>query len=296
MNLTAPSQVRALLARHGIHPRRRLGQHFLIDANILRKVVEAAGLSPHDNVLEIGPGLGTLTRALAERARHVLAVELDQRLLPVLAETVGDRPNVRVVLGDALEVDLFSLCGGVSGDGWKVVANIPYNITGPLVARLLCFGEVSSPFKRVVLMVQEDVAQRLVALPGTRNYGAFTVLANYHATVEMVMRVPPSAFFPPPEVHSAVIRMDVHGSPRVEADPKVFLRVVKAAFGQRRKALRNTLRNAPITAPPDGKHGGRENREDVDSLLARAGIDGSRRGETLTLEEFAALARAAALC
>ncbi len=274
MNLTAPSQVRALLKRYGLRPNRRLGQHFLIDANVLAKVVAAAELGPLDNVLEIGPGLGTLTHELARRAGRVVAVELDRALLPVLEETLAGLDNVTVVHGDAVRVDLAALCGGTAA--WKVVANLPYGVTGPVVARLLESGR----FALLVVMVQLEVAQRMLAGPGSRDYGAFSVLVRYYAEPELVARVPATAFLPPPEVGSAVVRLRARAAPPVDADPRAFFAVVRAAFGHRRKSLRNALQ-AGLAATA----------RDAGRLPREAGLDGERRGETLSLEEFAALAR-----
>lgn len=281
--LTAPSRVRDLLARHGLRPDKRLGQHFLVDANILGKILEAAEISASDRVLEIGPGLGTMTRALAERAARVVAVEVDRRLAPVLAETLAGRENVAVVTGDALRVDLEALCPGGPGS-WKVVANLPYYITAPLVARLLEHGAGAGRppgrFSRLVVMVQEEVARRFAARPGTKEYGAFSLLVRYHAEVDPVVRVSPTCFFPPPEVSSAVVRLRTRPAPPVEADPGVLFAVIRAAFAQRRKSLRNALAGGAAAPFPE-----------AEAALEAAGIDGARRGETLTLEEFARLAR-----
>lgn len=291
INLTAPSQVRALLDRYGLRPNRRLGQNFLIDANILGKIVAAADLQPDDAVLEIGPGLGTLTRELAGRAGRVVAVELDRLLLPVLQETLQGYDNVTLVHGDAVRMDWAALCpseavtagrsdGNVS-DGrrrWKVVANLPYYITGPVLARLLPSGL----FSLVVVMVQMEVARRMSAVPGSREYGAFSVMVQYYAEPELVARVPPAAFFPPPDVCSAVVRLKIRTRPPVEADSRLFFTVVRAAFRHRRKSLRNALESG-LPARAAGEAG---------FLLRKAGIDGSRRAETLSLAEFASLANA----
>lgn len=288
VNLTAPSQVRELLTRHGLRANRRLGQHFLVDANILAKVVEAAGLTPADCVLEVGAGLGVLTRELAARAGRVLAVELDRGLLPVLAETLAGLGNVELIHGDALALDLRSLAAHrppAPGGVWKAVANLPYQVTGPLIMGLLGAEDPAwgaSPFRLGVFMVQWEVARRLLAAPGSGDYGAFTVLARYRARVELVTRVSPRSFLPPPEVESAVVRLAPHSAPPVEARAERLRQVVRAAFGQRRKSLRNAL--AALPAPWGGPQAAQ--------LLAAGGIAGERRGETLSLEEFAALARA----
>lgn len=287
LNLTAPSQVRALLQRFGLSPDRRLGQHFLVDRNILHKVLEAAELRPEDRVLEVGPGLGTLTRELAARVGRVVAVEIDRRLRPVLGATLADYPNVQVIYGDIISADLSLLCAeaGETAGGWKVVANLPYYVTGPVVARLLEFGHETppdgAPFALLVVMVQHEVARRMVAPPGGKDYGGFTLLVNYYASPELVARVPAAAFLPPPEVGSAIVRMRPREHPPIPAGREQFFAVVKAAFGQRRKSLRNAL----AAGLPDGE-------AVAAAVLRLAGIDGGRRGETLTMEEFGALAAA----
>ncbi len=279
--LTAPSRVRDLLARHGLRPDKRLGQHFLIDANILAKILDAAELSAADAVLEIGPGLGTVTRELAARAGRVVAVEVDRRLEPVLRETLAGRVNVDLVFADALRADLSTLCPG-GARSWKAVANLPYYITGPLLARLLEHGAPDGRppgrFSHAVVMVQEEVARRFTARPGTKAYGAMSLLVQYHAEVEPVTRVSPTCFFPPPEVSSAVVRLRIRSAPPVEADPRVLFGVIRAAFAQRRKSLRNALTG-----------GGGPAR--AEAILGAAGIDPARRGETLSLEEFSRIAR-----
>lgn len=284
VNLTAPSQVSALLRRHSIRPNRRLGQHFLIDRNILEKVVRAAELASGDRVLEVGPGLGTLTRELARRAELVVAVELDRALQPVLAETIGGLPNVRLEFADIMKADLGRLCPGPGP--WKVVANLPYYITGPLMDKLLSFGRGAGsgvePFPLLVVMVQEELAERMVAPPGTKDYGAFSVLVNYYAQPELVSRVPATAFLPPPKVGSAIVRLRGRRVPAAAPEP-VFFAVVRAAFTHRRKALKNSL-----------AAGLRCDESLIAESLRLAGIDGDRRGETLSLEEFGALAQALA--
>lgn len=280
--LTAPSRVKLLLQRHGLRPDRRRGQHFLVDANVLDKILAAAELTGADRVLEIGPGLGTVTRPLALAAGRVVAVEVDRRLLPVLAETLAGLENVVVVQGDALRLDLERLCAGGPAS-WKVVANLPYYLTGPLVSRLLTVGTQGGRppgrFGLLVLMVQAEVAQRLLAAPGTAAYGAFTVLARYHASVELVARVSATCFFPPPEVASAVVRLRARERPPVAADPDALFAVVRAAFAQRRKSLRNALAAGLGLAPAA-----------VEEALRAGGIEAGRRGETLSLEEFGVLA------
>lgn len=278
VNLTAPSQVRELLRQFGVIPEKGLGQNFLIDGNILRKVVDAADLTEDDYVLEIGAGLGTLTQQLSLNSRRVVTIEVDDRLIPVLERTLIRCNNVRVIHGDALKIDLFSLLKEEREDApWKVVANIPYGITGPLIAKL-----VQVPlFSIIVLMVQAEVAQRIVAIPSTREYGVLTLLVNYFTIPDILFKVPRSAFFPEPEVDSAVVRMVKRSKPAVNVSAESLLGLVRFAFRFRRKSLRKALTLAL----------GNNYKEGIERVLEEAGIDGQRRGETLSLEEYGRLAK-----
>lgn len=272
--LTSPRVLRALLASRGIRPRKRLGQHFLIDRNILDMIIAALDLHPHDRVLEIGAGVGTLTQPLAAGGAQVVAVELDKRLAEVLTETVGAAPNVRFVRGDLLALDLESLL--VDGR-WKIAGNLPYYITTPILARLL---EVRGRIERMVLTVQREVADRIGAAPGGRDYGSLSVLAQFHCQVERVAAVSRRCFYPEPKVESVILRLRTRDQPPVlVADQGLFFAVVRAAFGQRRKTLANALAGAGLALD-----------RPVPDLLRAAGIDPHRRGETLSLEEFASLA------
>lgn len=281
MNLTSPAAVRELLRRRGLRPSRRRGQNFLADGNLVRKVAEAADLRPADGVLEIGPGLGVLTRELAARARRVLAVEVDAGLCAALREeTLAGLGNVALHEADFLAVDLESLVRAELGPGrHAVAANIPYSITTPVIVRLL---EHPALFDRVVLLVQKEVADRMTAAPGTGDYGSLTLFCHLHADVRRVAAVPRQAFLPAPEVDSAIVRLNVLPAPRFpDLSPERYLAVVHAAFQQRRKSLSNAL-----TGPALGWE-----REAARAALARAGLDPARRGETLTPAEFATLAR-----
>ncbi|GAB4462245.1 MAG: 16S rRNA (adenine(1518)-N(6)/adenine(1519)-N(6)) -dimethyltransferase RsmA [Armatimonadaceae bacterium] len=283
MELTRPGDLKRLLEAHGLSLTKRFGQHFLVDRNHLNKVLDAAQVTEGDRILEIGPGVGTLTVELARHGAQVTAVEIDQSVLPALRESVAPFPAVQVVHADALSVDLPSLLEerwGV-GETGKVVANIPYNITSPLLVHLLAAKE---RFSSLTLMVQKEVAQRLRAKSGTADYGALTVFAQFHATVEIASIVPRGAFFPPPKVDSAVIHLIPHRTVPVEipSEEKFFL-VSRAAFGQRRKTLLNALTNSPNLS---------FDREQVLTALVKAGIEEQRRGETLSLHELAAVSRA----
>ena len=264
-----------ILKAFGLRMSKKLGQNFLIDARIVQGIVEAAEIKPGDRVLEIGPGIGTLTQGLAEAGADVTAVELDKKLPAVLKETLKAYDNVRIVPGDILKVNIPE----IMGEGpFKVAANLPYYITTPILMTLL---ERHLPITQMVTMVQKEVAERMTAKPGSRIYGALSVAVQYYTEPEIVLDVPPRSFIPAPEVMSVVVACRVRREPAVKVrDEKMFFRVVKAAFGQRRKTLMNALK------------GGGFPKEAVRDALEKAGIDPTRRGETLTLAEFGRLADA----
>jgi 16S rRNA (adenine1518-N6/adenine1519-N6)-dimethyltransferase len=265
--LHAPSTVRALLERHGLRADKTFGQNFLIDWNALRAVVDAAELTGRETVLEIGPGLGVLTRELTQRAGRVVSVELDERLLPVLRETVQQAANLETVHGDAMEFDLSLLPKGA-----LLVANLPYNIATGVIVRAL----ESGVFARLVVMVQKEVAERLTAEPGDSQYGAVSLIVAHFAEAGIVRHVAPGCFYPPPEVTSSIVRLDV----RSEAQPRPDLfRFVRDAFRHRRKTLAKNLRMA-----------GHE-RQRIAAALSAEGLDPRVRGEELGLEAFKALHR-----
>ena len=264
---------RHILKAFNLHASHRLGQNFLISPAVVRAVVEAAEIAPGDRVLEIGPGIGTLTQGLLEAGAEVMAVELDKKLPAVLAETLKGYEHLNVVQGDILKTDIAALMGGAP---FKVAANLPYYITTPILLSLL---EQKLPITRIVTMVQKEVAERMTAPPGGRDYGALSVAVQYYTEPEIVLDVPPNCFLPAPEVESAVIVCAVRQTPAVAVkDEKVFFRVVKAAFGQRRKTLSNALKT---TGAP---------KEQIEAALTAAKVDATRRGETLSLDEFAAVA------
>lgn len=281
--LHSPAVIQRLLREYGLRPSKALGQNFLADQNIVRRVVQAAAVHRGDLVLEIGPGLGSLTQGLLEAGARVVAVEKDARLVEALGELFRDQPQVTVVHADALKTDLGELlrahgAGGTQGAAapvCKVAANLPYSITSPLLVHIL---ESDLPVERIVVMVQREVAERLVAPPGTKEYGALTVAVQYRARVELAGRVPPAVFVPAPTVWSEIVVL----FPREErlAVGRSFAGLVKAAFGQRRKTLRNALKAMGLAAGT------------IEEVLAEAGLDGQRRGETLSVEEFAVLSRA----
>jgi 16S rRNA (adenine1518-N6/adenine1519-N6)-dimethyltransferase len=262
---------REILRRHRLQPSKALGQIFLIDRRALERIVEAAELTPADTVLEVGPGVGQLTRLLSESAGRVVAVELDPRLIDVLRQELADRPNIELVQGDILALDPGALAGGRP---YKVVANLPYYITSAAVRHLL---EAQPSPQLLVLTVQREVAARMTAAPGDMSLLAVSV--QFYGRPRRVARIPAGAFHPAPKVDSAVVRIDVYPEPAVQpADRQRFFQVVRAGFGQRRKQLRNALA-AGLHLPA----------EEVEAALRRAGIQPQRRAETLSLEEWGRL-------
>ena len=281
LDLTDGGVLIPLLQRHGFSTRKTLGQHFLISRKVLEAIVDACALPEEAPVLEIGPGIGTLTRELAERDARVIAVELDARAVAVLQETVGAFPRVTVLQQDILAVDLPVLLGDAR---WTVVGNLPYYITTPVIARMI---EVIDRVARMVFMVQKEVADRLQAAPGTKIYGSLSVFVQVYAEVKRIARVPAGAFLPPPTVESAVVRLTVRREPLVpRALQATFFTVVRAAFGQRRKTLENALAGGGVL-------GGE--RAAVTRALVAAQIAPRRRGETLTIGEFLRVAEEVAL-
>ena len=270
--IASPQVTQHILNRFKLRADKKLGQNFLIDENVVHQIVAAAELSEADTVLEVGPGIGTLTQGLAESKARVVAVELDTRLLPVLATTLNGYDNVRVVHGDILKVNIMEEVGAPS---FKVCANLPYYITTPIIFALL---EKRLPMERLVAMVQKEVAERMAAQPGGKEYGALSVAIQYYTEPEIAFIVPPTSFIPAPAVDSAVIVCKRREKPPVEVcDEGLFFRVVKAAFSLRRKMLSNSLKNMGIKT------------EQVAKWLELAGVDGKRRAETLSLEDFAKL-------
>lgn len=283
MNLCDIQTIRAVLGRHGFHFSRSLGQNFLTDASVPRRIAEMSGAAEAKNVVEVGPGMGCLTAELCRRAEKVVAVELDRALLPVLDETLAEFDNFEVVQGDVLALDLAALCRDKFGDGRAVAcANLPYYITTPAITALL----ESGAFDQVTVMVQKEVAQRICAAPGTAAYSAFTIYVQYHAAAEILFDVPADCFVPRPKVDSAVLRLRPLKEPAVKTqDEKLFFALVRAAFNMRRKTLVNAL--GPVLGSSMGK-------EEITELVLSVGLDARVRGERLSLQDFARLADAAA--
>lgn len=253
---------------------KHLGQNFLVEESVVKRIAQEAELTSTDTVLEIGPGIGTLTQALALTGACVISVELDKRLLPILQETVGAYENVRIVQGDILKIDIRETVGTA---GFKVCANLPYYITTPIIMNLL---EQKLPLERLVVMVQKEVAERMTARPGGREYGAISVAMQYYTEPKVAFIVKAGSFLPPPKVDSAVLVCKRRKKHPVDVEEPLFFKVVAAAFSVRRKMLSNSLKNM-----------GGLSAEQVRAWLERAGIDGRRRAETLTLEEFARLSK-----
>ena len=280
MNLCDINQIKPLLARHGFHFSKSMGQNFLIDASVPQNIAEAAELTDQNAVLEIGPGIGPLTVQLSRRAGKVVAVELDKALLPVLGETLADCDNVEIVPGDIMKLDLTALAEKFDGLAPAACANLPYNITTPVLTKLL----ESGLFGSITVMIQREVARRICAAPGSKDYGAFSILCQYYAHCELLFEVPPHCFLPAPKVTSAVVRMVRRGAPPAEIrDRELFFRVVRASFVQRRKKLLNGLTSG--FAP-------RLTKEQLREALESCGFAETVRGEQLGLEEFAALSNA----
>lgn len=277
--LATPGSTAEVLRKYGFNFQKKYGQNFLIDGNILEKIMEASGITGQDYVLEIGPGIGTMTQYLAERAREVVAVEIDRALIPILEDTLSAYDNVTVIHQDILKVDIRQMAEERNGGNpIKVVANLPYYITTPILMGLL---ESGVPLDSITIMVQKEVAERMQVGPGTKDYGALSLAVQYYAKPEIVMQVPPSCFMPRPNVGSAVICLTRHGQPpvRVRDEQRMFA-LIRASFNQRRKTLVNALANAA---------GLELSKDAVAGALGQMGLPPTVRGEALTLEQFAIL-------
>ena len=293
--LSNPQVTIQTIKKYGFRFRKRLGQNFLIDDHVIRKILAAADISKKDTVVEIGPGIGTLTQYLAEAAGRVIAVEIDENLLPVLGDTLSEYDNVTVVNQDILKCDIRELIrsGGKEPGGTesnsvekcddqeaacKIVANLPYYITTPIIMGLL---EGGVPAESITVMVQKEVAERMAAGPGSKIYGALSLAVQYYAETYLAANVPPNCFMPRPAVGSAVIRLTRRSEPAVSVkDERFMFRLIRASFNERRKTLVNSLRNDPTLGL---------SREQVEDVLGKMGLSLTVRGETLSLEQFAKL-------
>ena len=278
MNLTNINEIKELLSRHGFRFSKSLGQNFLTASWVPEQIADSAELDENTGVLEVGPGIGCLTEQLSMQAGKVVTVELDKALKPVLAETLSGRDNVEIVFGDVLKLNIKELVSEkLAGLRPVVCANLPYNVTTPLITAFLEAG----CFDTVTVMIQREVAKRICAKPNTADYGAFTVLVNWYADAEILFDVPPSCFIPQPKVTSSVIRLRLREKPPVEVkDKDVFFRVVRAAFGMRRKTLLNAL----------SAYFGEFSKADIEKMIVSAGFEPLIRGEVLSLGEFAQIA------
>lgn len=275
--LSSHSATMDLVKKHGFKFTKSLGQNFLIDDNIVDKIVAGAGIGPGDKIIEVGPGIGTLTREMASRAEVLMAVEIDKNLIPILADTLGDYDNVKIVNEDIIKADIRGLIDeNLSGGPVKLVANLPYYITTPIIMRFL---EENINVTDIVVMVQKEVAERMNAQPGGKDFGALSVAVQYYCDTEIVAKVPRHLFVPQPNVDSIVIALRIRPERKYKVDDEdLYFKVVKAAFGQRRKTLLNSISSM-----------GNLSKDQVKEALEEAGIDPKRRGETLSLDEFAIL-------
>lgn len=275
-----PQETIQILQKHDFHFQKKFGQNFLVDTHVLGKIVEAADVGEDDFVLEIGPGIGTMTQYLCERARQVLAVEIDKNLIPVLKETLSPYSNVEIIQGDILRQDIAEIAEKYNGGKpIKVVANLPYYITTPIIMSLF---ESRVPLENVTVMVQKEVADRMKAKPGTKDYGALSLAVQYFAEPYLAANVPPNCFIPRPRVGSAVIRLTARTEPPVSVeDEKLMFRLIRASFNQRRKTLQNAIANSGELP---------YSKEETGRVIQEAGLAPSVRGEKLGLAEFAALA------
>lgn len=278
-DLTSPAVVKELMAKHNLGFHKGLGQNFLIDADVLEEMVRFSGIDHETGVIEIGPGIGVLTRALSLHAAKVVSIELDDRLFPVLSETLMGCENVEVIHADALKVDYRKLISEeFSGMPVRLAANLPYYITTPILMKLL---EARLPLESIIVLVQKEVAERMAASPGGKTYGALSVAVQYYTEPERVLTVPPHSFMPPPKVHSEVIRLNIRKEPAVSVkDEAQFFRVVRAAFGQRRKTLLNALTNSGMF---------QISRDGLREVFGALGLREDIRGERLSLVQFAQL-------
>ena len=279
--LATPGATRYILEKYGIKARKKYGQNFLIDANVIKRIIDASSITKEDCVLEIGPGIGSMTQLLSEAAGKVICVEIDESLRPVLEETLEDCDNVRILWQDILKTDLKAVCEEYNeGKPLKVVANLPYYVTTPILMQLL---EQKDVFTSITVMVQKEVADRIRSGPGSKEYGAISLAVQYYAEPEAVLTVSPSSFIPRPGVDSCVLRLTAYTEPPVKCNEKVMFALIRAAFNQRRKTLANAISHGYCL-------GGRQlSREEVTAALEKAGLPPTVRGEALSLEQFAEL-------
>ena len=277
--LASPRETKAIIDSYSFSFQKKFGQNFLVDSNVLENIIEKAGITEDDLVLEIGPGIGTMTQYLCESAREVVAIEIDESLIPILNYTLEDYDNVEIINDDALKTDIEKIVKKKNGGKpIKVVANLPYYITTPIIMGLL---EGKAPIESITIMVQKEVAERMQTGPGSKDYGALSLAVQYYADANILMTVPASCFMPRPKVDSSVIKLDIYDKPPVDVcDEEMMFKIIRASFNQRRKTLVNGLKNAsnlPFT------------KEEIEESIEKLGEDVRVRGEKLTLEQFAKL-------
>ncbi|MBR3174022.1 MAG: 16S rRNA (adenine(1518)-N(6)/adenine(1519)-N(6))-dimethyltransferase RsmA [Eubacterium sp.] len=277
--LASPRETKAIIDSYSFSFQKKFGQNFLVDSNVLENIIEKARITEGDLVLEIGPGIGTMTQYLCESAREVVAIEIDETLIPILNYTLEDYENVEVINDDALKTDIEKIVKKKNGGKpIKVVANLPYYITTPIIMGLL---EGKAPIESITIMVQKEVAERMQTGPGSKDYGALSLAVQYYADANILMTVPASCFMPRPKVDSSVIKLDIYDKPPVDVcDEEMMFKIIRASFNQRRKTLVNGLKNAsnlPFT------------KEEIEESIEKLGEDVRVRGEKLTLEQFAKL-------
>ena len=280
--LGTPSATKEIINKYSFAFQKKFGQNFLIDSNVLESIIRGAEITKDDFVLEIGPGIGTMTQYLCEAARQVVAVEIDKMLIPILEDTLSEYDNVEVINQDVLKVDIKSLAEEKNnGKPIKVVANLPYYITTPIIIGLF---ESGVPIDSITIMVQKEVADRMQTGPGSKDYGALSLAVQYYATAKVILNVSATCFMPRPNVDSAVIKLTRHKEPTVNvADEKLMFKIIRASFNQRRKTLVNGLKNSPELS---------FSKEQIVKAIEKIGKPETIRGEALTLEEFAELANA----
>lgn len=280
--LASPSATKEIINKYSFAFQKKYGQNFLIDSNVLTHIIIDAGIRENDFVLEIGPGIGTMTQYLCETAKQVMAVEIDRMLIPILKETLSAYDNVEVINEDALKLDIAKIVEEKNGgEPIKVVANLPYYITTPIIMGLL---ESGAPIKSITIMVQKEVAHRMQSGPGSKEYGALSLAVQYYANAEIMMDVSAECFMPRPKVDSTVIKLTRYDEPPIDVkDEKMLFKIIRASFNQRRKTLANGLKNAPTL---------NFTKEEIERAIEKIGKSLTIRGEALTLEEFAQLTNA----
>ncbi|KNF09812.1 ribosomal RNA small subunit methyltransferase A [Gottschalkia purinilytica] len=277
--LHSPNAIKEIMEKYGFKFSKSLGQNFLIDGNIIEKICDKSEITKEDGIIEVGPGIGALTQQLCEKAGKVVSVELDKTLIPILKDTLKDYDNFELVHGDILKVNINEIIEDrLKGLNVKVVANLPYYITTPIIMRLL---EERLAIEKIVVMVQKEVAVRMKASPGNKDYGALSVAVQYYSKPEIIVNVPKNVFIPKPNVDSAVIMLDVYDKPQVNVkDEKTMFEIVRAAFGKRRKTILNALSSSSL----------RLEKDEINEILNKCNIDPKKRGEVLSIEDFANIA------